>query len=175
MAKIGRNQPCPCGSGKKYKHCCLVTGQSAQPASPMEQIKISLVAEIEKIQAAAAEKRAILRELGVFIFFSDQDGDAWVLEVTDSDAVQVAKAGKPIEIELDENPELIEINWSHTYKLRSKRFFLTAYADKQETELVGAPTQQINAAIKRIYKRYTPELLDQVHLDTDAPSDPAAA
>ena len=21
-AKIGRNQPCPCGSGKKYKHCC---------------------------------------------------------------------------------------------------------------------------------------------------------
>ncbi len=21
--KIGRNEPCPCGSGKKYKHCCL--------------------------------------------------------------------------------------------------------------------------------------------------------
>lgn len=21
--KIGRNDPCPCGSGKKYKHCCL--------------------------------------------------------------------------------------------------------------------------------------------------------
>lgn len=22
-AKIGRNDPCPCGSGKKYKQCCL--------------------------------------------------------------------------------------------------------------------------------------------------------
>lgn len=22
-AKIGRNEPCPCGSGKKYKQCCL--------------------------------------------------------------------------------------------------------------------------------------------------------
>jgi hypothetical protein len=22
MVKIGRNTPCPCGSGKKYKHCC---------------------------------------------------------------------------------------------------------------------------------------------------------
>lgn len=22
--KIGRNEPCPCGSGKKYKHCCLL-------------------------------------------------------------------------------------------------------------------------------------------------------
>jgi hypothetical protein len=23
VSKIGRNDPCPCGSGKKYKHCCL--------------------------------------------------------------------------------------------------------------------------------------------------------
>lgn len=23
MAPIGRNDPCPCGSGRKYKHCCL--------------------------------------------------------------------------------------------------------------------------------------------------------
>ncbi|WP_436231241.1 SEC-C metal-binding domain-containing protein [Caballeronia sp. LjRoot29] len=22
-AKVGRNDPCPCGSGKKYKKCCL--------------------------------------------------------------------------------------------------------------------------------------------------------
>ena len=22
--KIGRNDPCPCGSGKKYKHCCYM-------------------------------------------------------------------------------------------------------------------------------------------------------
>jgi hypothetical protein len=24
MAKIGRNDPCPCGSGKKHKRCCLI-------------------------------------------------------------------------------------------------------------------------------------------------------
>ncbi len=22
-AKVGRNDPCPCGSGKKYKNCCI--------------------------------------------------------------------------------------------------------------------------------------------------------
>ncbi len=22
-AKVGRNEPCPCGSGKKYKNCCI--------------------------------------------------------------------------------------------------------------------------------------------------------
>ena len=24
MAAIGRNEPCPCGSGKKYKRCCAL-------------------------------------------------------------------------------------------------------------------------------------------------------
>ena len=24
MAKIGRNQPCSCGSGRKYKKCCAL-------------------------------------------------------------------------------------------------------------------------------------------------------
>ena len=23
VQKVGRNDPCPCGSGKKYKNCCL--------------------------------------------------------------------------------------------------------------------------------------------------------
>jgi hypothetical protein len=31
VAKIGRNDPCPCGSGKKYKRCCLVAGASSAP------------------------------------------------------------------------------------------------------------------------------------------------
>ncbi|MDQ2825187.1 MAG: SEC-C metal-binding domain-containing protein, partial [Verrucomicrobiota bacterium] len=22
LPKVGRNEPCPCGSGKKYKNCC---------------------------------------------------------------------------------------------------------------------------------------------------------
>ena len=29
MAKIGRNAPCPCGSGKKYKKCCLSADEEA--------------------------------------------------------------------------------------------------------------------------------------------------
>src|SRR5690349_3372532 len=30
MAKIGRNDPCPCGSGKKYKQCHLPIEEAAQ-------------------------------------------------------------------------------------------------------------------------------------------------
>jgi hypothetical protein len=28
VAAVGRNEPCPCGSGRKYKKCCLTTGGS---------------------------------------------------------------------------------------------------------------------------------------------------
>lgn len=33
MAKIGRNEPCPCGSGKKYKQCCLVSDEQTARAA----------------------------------------------------------------------------------------------------------------------------------------------
>ena len=33
MTKIGRNAPCSCGSGKKYKRCCLAADQAAQRVS----------------------------------------------------------------------------------------------------------------------------------------------
>ena len=32
MATIGRNRPCPCGSGKKYKLCCLPAEEQRQAA-----------------------------------------------------------------------------------------------------------------------------------------------
>lgn len=37
MAKVGRNQPCPCGSGKKYKQCHLATDEAAERAARAEQ------------------------------------------------------------------------------------------------------------------------------------------
>lgn len=34
--KIGRNDPCPCGSGKKYKACCAL---KKQPATGLGKLK----------------------------------------------------------------------------------------------------------------------------------------
>jgi tetratricopeptide (TPR) repeat protein len=33
MAKIGRNDPCACGSGKKYKKCCMAGDEAAARAA----------------------------------------------------------------------------------------------------------------------------------------------
>ena len=37
MSKIGRNEPCPCGSGKKYKHCCMRTDESDPMAAMLSR------------------------------------------------------------------------------------------------------------------------------------------
>jgi predicted O-linked N-acetylglucosamine transferase (SPINDLY family) len=44
--KIGRNDPCACGSGKKYKKCCLLTAPpTAAPVSPATFQRLQLAVE----------------------------------------------------------------------------------------------------------------------------------
>jgi tetratricopeptide (TPR) repeat protein len=47
MAKIGRNDPCPCGSGKKYKKCC----ESAALAQSAERARAAQLAASERLLA----------------------------------------------------------------------------------------------------------------------------
>lgn len=48
--KVGRNEPCPCGSGKKYKKCCLPKSSDIQEAaltlSPEEYEALAVLAYI---------------------------------------------------------------------------------------------------------------------------------
>lgn len=165
MARIGRNDPCPCGSGKKFKKCCIDKQQvMATPPSTAP----SLNGEVELLQQAAIEKRDTLKTLGVFVLFSTAAGDAWLLEVTEMDAIQVARGGDKLAVEIIENPETIEINWTHKFAVRSKNFVLTAYADKSEQVMTDYPTQRIGAAVKKIMKRIPPELLQKLHVAEEA-------
>lgn len=54
MPKIGRNDPCPCGSGKKYKHCHLPIEEAKQA----EQLHLRRAVDtlIPKIITAAQEQ-----------------------------------------------------------------------------------------------------------------------
>ena len=56
MAKVGRNDPCPCGSGQKYKRCCL----------PRE--------EAAAAEHAAARAREVEPAAAPFEILSDDDG-----------------------------------------------------------------------------------------------------
>ncbi len=37
----GRNEPCHCGSGKKYKHCCLAKDEEAERLSLEQQASVA--------------------------------------------------------------------------------------------------------------------------------------
>ncbi len=167
MKKIGRNEKCPCGSGKKYKHCCALRPEPLVAKMSQEHsLKVTLTEAVQTIQRSAAEKKKAFMELGVFLLFATAEGDAWLLEITDSDCVQLSRGGETLQLPFDENPETIELDWSHTFSINRKQFVIKAYADESITELPDAPSQEINAAIKRIRKKLSPELISQVHQAT---------
>jgi hypothetical protein len=168
MAKIGRNDKCPCRSGKKYKHCCA---QNDQKNVEQRSVNVTLMSGVTEIQADAQNKQSICRELGVFFLYSTALGDAWLLEMTECDCVQVARQGVALAPPIDENSEVIEINYSHTFALDNKQLAITAYADKNTQILADAPTRELSAAIRRIRKKFSSDQLQKVHLPN--PQDPA--
>ena len=76
MAKIKRNDPCPCGSGQKYKRCCL-----------------------PRDEAAAAAERALVRETAgvapVTVIGADDDG----LDAASNGVIDLIDAGRLDEAE----------------------------------------------------------------------------
>jgi len=46
MSQPGRNDPCPCGSGKKYKKCCLPREEAARPPDGGKNAEEPYVAEL---------------------------------------------------------------------------------------------------------------------------------
>ena len=53
--KVGRNAPCPCGSGKKYKKCCL----DKDKAAPLEHRRIdALMQEGYRLHMARRDTEA---------------------------------------------------------------------------------------------------------------------
>ncbi len=58
MSGVGRNDPCPCGSGRKYKLCCGRFGQRVNPSSAPPQHTSELVALLRSGRFAELERSA---------------------------------------------------------------------------------------------------------------------
>jgi len=55
MGKTGRNKPCPCGSGKKYKKCCLSTQQEKKPSSVKKQRFIPVFTDLDQLSNSVVD------------------------------------------------------------------------------------------------------------------------
>ena len=165
MAKIGRNEKCPCGSGKKYKHCCAGNPLVQERlATPEEQMKISLMSAVESISMAAREGKPALKELGVFVLFATAAGNSWLFEVTQSDCVQLVRDKEMLTVPIDEDSHTIEIEWSHTFEIVNKEVLLTGYRDRRTETLSDCPVKELSASIRRIKKKIPPEMLKAIHI-----------
>ncbi|NNM51876.1 MAG: tetratricopeptide repeat protein [Pseudomonadales bacterium] len=61
MTHAGRNDPCPCGSGRKFKHCCAVTpASSTSSLASLENMALQLYAR-GQIEPAEALCRQLLQ------------------------------------------------------------------------------------------------------------------
>lgn len=166
--KIGRNDACPCGSGRKYKKCCA--GKSSAPAKEtqepqQEQKRVTLGETIAIFQQQAKERNEVIQHLGVFLLYADAGGDAWILEMTDSDCIQIASGGEALDVPLEESEETIMVDWSHKFIFKNRTLQVTSYRDKTTEILKAAPSQQLSALRKKILKKLSPEFLEQVHID----------
>ena len=61
--KAGRNDPCPCGSGKKYKKCCLAKDEAAI-LSELERLKTEPVSMRELERVWNQDEASLVRALG---------------------------------------------------------------------------------------------------------------
>ncbi len=73
--KIGRNDPCPCGSGKKYKHCC---GRPVVPDAPAAEshegaVERALAWLTQYHRKAFATALQVAMDEAVFESFDDED------------------------------------------------------------------------------------------------------
>jgi hypothetical protein len=54
--KIGRNDPCPCGSGQKYKRCHGAAARAFQPIAPAPPLSHTLKAKLAELQARQLQR-----------------------------------------------------------------------------------------------------------------------
>jgi len=85
MPKTGRNDPCPCASGKKYKHCCMARDQAAQ--------HLTLATQTAQIEAQSAQHSAKMRAFKASLYESEQ------LDMDSNGVISLIDAGRLDEAE----------------------------------------------------------------------------
>lgn len=154
MKKTGRNDPCPCGSGLKYKKCCQLTKPRASAEAPPEQ-KVFVTSEIARLQQHAATKRHGLKLFGSLLFFATGQGDAWVLELVEQDALRVSRGGQSLPVKISETEDNLEIGWTHSFIVKGAQFITTAYLDGSVETYHNCPVTVIKDAQEKLKREYS--------------------
>jgi tetratricopeptide (TPR) repeat protein len=89
MAKPGRNDPCPCGSGNKYKKCCLAKEEAVE----REQLAKADAKRAERAAAHTQNLREVKAAIAARLFVAE-DADEDELTIASNAAADLVRAGK---------------------------------------------------------------------------------
>jgi len=81
-AKVGRNEPCPCGSGKKFKKCCAEREQAHPGEAPGTESELALRARTwgQIFEFSTRDKFAPHLQLGLKCFAGDEFAELEIFE-----------------------------------------------------------------------------------------------
>jgi tetratricopeptide (TPR) repeat protein len=151
MTKTGRNDPCPCGSGDKYKRCCLPKDEAAEHAQHAR-------AAAEAARACWAARTAL--------------EDAHELAEASNAAVDLVRAGKLDEAESAARELLARFPEVHDGYDRLGMVYEARGQKKQAADCY----RQVIQFIREHPGQYDPEFADTFHrlvaeLDPDSGGD----
>lgn len=92
--KIGRNDPCPCGSGKKYKKCCIGSAERSDGRRVIERNgqRMLVSSDISDVQLAAADEFFAAKAAGRGPAQDMVDFAQPLIDATDGSAKQTRRA-----------------------------------------------------------------------------------
>ena len=137
-SQIGRNDPCPCGSGKKYKKCCLATDVS----EVRTETEVNIQQEAKYVINRALDGDARLVKLDSLLFFSTATGDAWLLDTDDDLALCLMKDFAEQQYVINETPRDYSIEWEANYQIDGNAFIVCKKSGQMKT-IFGYPTKEI--------------------------------
>jgi hypothetical protein len=110
--------------------------------------EVSIAGEAEHIVARAVAEDARVVSLGLLVFFSTANGDAWVLDAEDNLALPLATAGIRLPFAITETRERFAIEWAGTFRIEGD---VMICADHTGTvrRIMGYPTREIAAVLAR--------------------------
>lgn len=80
MAKPRRHDPCPCGSGRRFKECCLSTKRLLRPEPPAEALHAPAAAEQVHLTPSATQSAAKATGASQRVLEKQALYDAWIDE-----------------------------------------------------------------------------------------------
>ena len=165
MAKPRRNDPCPCGSGNKYKKCCLAKEEAVE----REQLA---KAEARRAESAAAH-RLQLGEVRAAIaarLSGAEDADDDELTIASNAAAGLVRAGKLDEAEQAARDLLVLFPDVHdgydrlgmVYEARGDKK-QAAYYYRKVIEFVREHAENYEPEFEVVFQKLVAELDPQTH------------